>query len=307
MSNMKYVLFIAVAALALAACTGDENLNDGPVAIQLSSSLEVQTRAASGIQDSAFYEGESVDVFVTEAVEADESATTTYPQPLTYTTGTNGTMTPPTGGQPYFPTSGNGVNIYAYYPSKAVTDMGASGVAFTVKADQSTDAAYKASDLMFGTAANPVSRQSSAIPVTFRHLLSKITVNLTSGDGNPSLDGATVSLMNVRLDAQLTPSDGTVAEGTGTQDESVTVTTGTGGSAIIPVQTVASGKQFIRVLLQTGGNLYYTLPQNATFQGGKVYTYNIKVNLTDLEVTSSITDWTTDGDYFGDSNGEANM
>ena len=113
--------------------------------------------------------------------------------------------------------------------------------------------------------------------------------------------------MNVRLDAQLTPSDGTVAEGTGTQDESVTVTTGTGGSAIIPVQTVASGKQFIRVLLQTGGNLYYTLPQNATFQGGKVYTYNIKVNLTDLEVTSSITDWTTDGDYFGDSNGEANM
>ena len=307
MSNMKYVLFIAVAALALAACTGDENLNDGPVAIQLSSSLEVQTRAASGIQDSAFYEGESVDVFVAEAVEADESATATYPQPLTYTTGTNGTMTPPTGGQPYFPTSGNGVNIYAYYPSEAVTDMGASGVAFTVKADQSTDAAYKASDLMFGTAANPVSRQSSAIPVTFRHLLSKITVNLTSGDGNPSLDGATVSLMNVRLDAQLTPSDGTVAEGTGTQDESVTVTTGTGGSAIIPVQTVANGKQFIRVQLQTGGNLYYTLPQNATFQGGKVYTYNIKVNLTDLEVTSSITDWTTDGDYSGDSNGEANM
>ena len=51
----------------------------------------------------------------------------------------------------------------------------------------------------------------------------------------------------------------------------------------------------------------YTLPQNATFQSGKVYTYNIKVNLTDLEVTSSITDWTTDGDYSGDSNGEANM
>ena len=307
MSNMKYVLFIAAAALALAACTGDENLNDGPVAIQLSSSLEVQTRAASGIQDSAFYEGESVDVFVTEAVEADESATTTYPQPLTYTTGTNGTMTPPTGGQPYFPTSGNGVNIHAYYPSEAVTDMGASGVAFTVKADQSTDAAYKASDLTFGTAANPVSRQSSAIPVTFRHLLSKITVNLTSGDGNPSLDGATVSLMNVCLDAQITPSDGTVAEGTGTQDESVTVTTGTGGSAVIPVQTVINGKQFIRVQLQTGNNLYYTLPQNATFQSGKVYTYNIKVNLTDLEVTSSITDWTTDGDYSGDSNGEANM
>ena len=162
---MKKQLILAAAALALAACSNDENLNDGPVAIRLSSSLEVQTRAASGIQGSAFDEGESVDIFITESVEADESATTTYPQPLTYTTGTNGTMTPPTGGQPYFPTSGNGVNIYAYYPSKAVTDMGASGVAFTVEADQSTDASYKASDLMFGMAANPVSRQSSAIPV----------------------------------------------------------------------------------------------------------------------------------------------
>ena len=114
---MKKQLILAAAALALAACSNDENLNDGPVAIRLSSSLEVQTRAASGIQGSAFDEGESVDIFITEAVEADESATTTYPQPLTYTTGTNGTMTPPTGGQPYFPTSGNGVNIYAYYPS----------------------------------------------------------------------------------------------------------------------------------------------------------------------------------------------
>ena len=43
-----------------------------------------------------------------------------------------------------------------------------------------------------------------------------------------------------------------------------------------------------------------------TKRNGK-YTYNIKVNLTDLEVTSSITNWTTDGDYSGDSNGEANM
>ena len=301
---MKKQLILAAAALALAACGNDENLNDGPVAIRLSSSLEVQTRAASGIQGSAFDEGEQVDVFITEDAQ---TPTTTYPQPLTYTTGTGGAMTPSV--QPYFPTSGEDVNIYAYYPANTVKDMNESAedVTFTVEADQSTDASYKASDLMFGMAANPVGRQSSAIPVTFRHLLSKITVNLTPGDGNPSLDGATVSLMNVRLDAQLTPSDGTVAEGTGTQDESVTVTTGTGGSAIIPVQTVASGKQFIRVQLQTGGNLYYTLPQNATFQGGKVYTYNIKVNLTDLEVTSSITNWTTDGDYSGDSNGEANM
>ena len=46
----KYLLF-AAAALTLTACSNDdENLNGGPVELRLSSSLEVQTRAATDIQ-----------------------------------------------------------------------------------------------------------------------------------------------------------------------------------------------------------------------------------------------------------------
>ena len=302
----KYVLF-AAAALTLAACSNDENLNDGPVAIRLSSSLEVQTRATTDIQGTVFDANEKVDVFITEDAQ---TPTTTYPQPLVYTTGESGAMTPSV--QPYFPSSGNGVNIYAYYPANAVTDMSATGVTFTVQADQSTDENYKSSDLMYGKpASNPVSRQTTAVKLGFTHLLSKVTINLKAGDGTPDLSNAEVSLMNIRLDASLTPSDGTVAEGTGNQDQTVTVMkNSTSGSAIIPIQTVANGEQLIKVHLNDGGDLYYTLDENATFKSGKVYTYDITVNLTGLTVESYIEDWAEEegeGAYSGDDNGYATM
>ena len=103
----KYLLF-AAAALTLTACSNDdENLNGGPVELRLSSSLEVQTRAATDIQGSAFETGQSVDVFIHEYVTSG-AATTTYPQPLAYTTGASGAMTPST--QPYFPSSGNSLH-----------------------------------------------------------------------------------------------------------------------------------------------------------------------------------------------------
>ena len=67
MSDMKHsLLLFAAAALTLAACGNDENLNDGPVPIRLSSSLEVQTRAATDIQGNAFDANEKVDVFIME-------------------------------------------------------------------------------------------------------------------------------------------------------------------------------------------------------------------------------------------------
>ena len=183
----KYLLF-AAAALTLAACSNDENM-DGPVAIRLSSSLEVQTRAATDIQGNAFETGQSVDVFIHEYVTSG-SATTTYPQPLVYTTGASGAMTPST--QPYFPSSGNGVTICAYYPSDMVDNIDAGTTAtFTVKVNQSLKENYMASDLMYGVPqnGNPVKRTTDAVRIGFTHLLSKVSVNLTAGDGNPNLTG----------------------------------------------------------------------------------------------------------------------
>ena len=187
----KNMIFAAIAALALTACSNDDEIKvGGDNAILLTSSLNVaETRAATDIQTSAFDAGETVDVYITEHNGGNNP--TTYPQPIEYTTGAGGALT--VGTQYYYPTSGNGVNIYALYPATAAT-----GELFTIKEDQSTDANYKASDLMYGKpVANPVSPSANAVDIQFTHLLSKVTINLKPGVNVTSLDGAKVELLGV--------------------------------------------------------------------------------------------------------------
>ena len=67
MKAIHYMLF-AAATLTLAACTGDEHLDNpnapgAQVELRLTSGLEVQTRVAHGL-DSQLKEGEAVHVWV---------------------------------------------------------------------------------------------------------------------------------------------------------------------------------------------------------------------------------------------------
>lgn len=293
----KYLLFAAT-ALTLAACSNDENLNDGPVPIRLSSGIEVQevTRAATDIQGNAFGAGESVDVFIREDVPTGQTATTKYEFPLTYTTGTGGAMNPPAGKQPYFPTSGNGVNIYAYYPVDVVRYIeDTETVEFTVKSDQSTDADYKASDLMFAEAAN-VSRTANAVPLTFTHRLSKVTIILEAGAGLEEADlvGAKVELLDVKPEVTITTITCSISAAEGDPTNITVFTSAEGalsGSAIVVPQELPA--RFVRVTLDDGGVLVGTLSGNVrpNLESGNAYTYTITANLTGLDITASITPW----------------
>ena len=246
-------------------------------------------------------------MFINEAVATDETATTSYTQPLVYTAGGDGSMS--TSPQPYYPTSGKDVNIYAYYPSGTVTsiDADAEQVEFTVKENQSSDDDYRASDLMYGTASNPVKRIKDDVNITFKHLLSKVTVTLISNVGNPDLTGAKVELLNVQPGTTFTPSTGTITKATGEKKTITVMDKGTNlsGSAVVVPQTlnqeVDGKRRFIKVTLKTGGELYSgeLTDSNGYATGaiemtaGNEYKYEIKVNLTSLDITSSITEWVT--------------
>lgn len=308
----RFLMATAAAAIVMVACNNEETDNWAGE-IRLSSGLAVQqvnsTRAANDIQSGQFAADEKIDVFINEVVSADETATTSYTQPLVYTAGGDGSMS--TSPQPYYPTSGKDVNIYAYYPSGTVTsiDADAASVEFTVKENQSSDANYKASDLMYGTASNPVKRIKDDVNITFKHLLSKVTVTLKQGAGIKDLDltNAKVELLNVLPTTKLEPSTGTIDEATGTQTEITVMDKGTNlsGSAVVVPQTlnkeVEGKRRFIRVTLETGGVLY---SQNLTdadnepigdieMTAGNEYKYEITVNLTSLDIKSSITEWVT--------------
>ena len=216
MKQKKY-LFLALASVALMACSNDEVIsrNTGSTGNDIilfgaGIGMDVVTRAATDVQSTAFAAGEKVVVFMSEHVTTG-TATTTYPQPLIYTT----TLTSCTDNTtatvdyykfndsasdgintvtPMWPTSGNGIDIYAYYPSGAVTASTATGVSFTVKDDQSADAVtssvsnYKLSDLMYAKRENQA-RVTTRVPLLFTHLLSKVTITLT-GDQSLNPDHA---------------------------------------------------------------------------------------------------------------------
>lgn len=312
----KAFMMMAAAALAMAGCSNDNENDNWAGEIRLSSGLTVQQtnpRAATDIQSAQFDNGENIDVFINENTTA--AASTIYEQPLVYTAEGNGNMKAPDNKQPYFPASGNGVNIYAYYPSGKVNSIApdATTITFSVAEDQSGETAYKTSDLMYGKpTSNPVARTGSSTTLTFTHLLSKVTITLQQGNGAPSLDGAVVKLKSVKPSTTLTPSTGTISEASGTATD-ITVMTASSlelsGSAIVVPQTLET--TFIEVELANGGVLTSKDLKDdsnnpitsVVFTSGNVYTYTITVNLTGLKVTSTITPWNGNETH----NGEAEM
>jgi hypothetical protein len=316
---MNKYFILATAAFALAACSSEEeNMQAEKSEIRLCSNMDVvQSRAAlQDLQLTQFASNQKVDIFINENTTG--SASVTYDQPLTYTTGTDGSLT--ISDAQYFPQNGNGIDIYAVYPTGIATDVTGTAVAFSVKDDQSTDANYMASDLMVGApASNPVSRTTSAVPLTFKHCLTKINLNLYPGDGltaddlanavvkiNGTIVGAT---FNVKSGAVTVNNGGTAATPTTSISLGNMATDATGvlvASAIIIPQTVNAGTQFISIDLiedgQTAGTLAYSLPAAVNFDAATAYTYNITAKRSGLTVSSSnIANWTNGGAVNGDA------
>ena len=310
------MMMMAVAATMLAACGNDDESDNWAGEIRLSSGLAVQKAEsrsiAAELQAEQIASGVNVGFFINEAVN--ENPATTYTQNLSYTATGSGSFD---GTTVYYPQSGNGVNIYAYAPYKA--DLALNDTySFTVKENQSTNADYLASDLLWGqpmkpkdgstteyVTANPVSRTKENVNVTFKHLLSKVQVTLKPGDGLTADDfkGATLTILQVSPTTSLTLNNGTIGTASGTKTDITAATYPTDAtptltaSAIVVPQTITKGTHFMMVHLVTGGNLYYTIPSNEdlTLESGKIYKYEITVNLTGLTVTSSIKEWETIG------------
>ena len=345
MNNKMLTLAIMAAPLWLAACSSDESEPVAPgselsICTQTKESEMVSvTRTGAESQETQFEQGKIIDVFINEAgtgTGTDGAYTTTYQQPVR-ARATNGSgsfifVNGQTGNgseyRQYFPSSGNGVNIYAWYPSRSeLYALTATNKTHSIETDQSTDANYDKSDLMFGVpASNPVNRiayssTGGVVPLTFAHKLSKMTVELVAGNGiwqagtpgtvYPSkLLGAKVTVGST-IKPTVTLSSltaGTISAASGT-NSTVTMlalnnTYTLNGSnhlmayAVIPPQSMAG--QVITVQLTDAATISsnkveykYTIPSGITFQSGKEYKFTMTVQPNELKVSTTITDWTT--------------
>lgn len=94
----------------------------------------------------------------------------------------------------YYPSSGS-VDFVAYYPHGSVTDCQTSNLDLS---DQSDIDKYLATDMLYSRA-NGVSKSANAVALNFKHVFSRITVNIKAGDGVSSSALASLSADNVAI------------------------------------------------------------------------------------------------------------
>ena len=279
---MMKIRFLALAALALllGACTQDE-LADGsrlskeeyPIVIHatgLSVEATPSTRASVdgdwvGVNSVALKIGDAVKEYIVTTSDAD---------------GYKSAML--TSNDPYYWISRNPITVSAWWPldNTDITQMPVVKVA----EDQSILADFQKSD--FISAENQTVKFDDPT-LGFTHRTARVAVELKPGTGFTSVAGATVSLVSLSAD-----------NGNPTAIKTYNAS-GNTYEALTAPQTVAAGKQFVKVEL--GGGTFYFRPQNnVVLAAGNRYTYIVKVNATGLTLEGcTIGDWADGGGESG--------
>ena len=264
--------FFSIATIVLAACTQIENPAESnvPVSLSYSTVVATETKAAQNLNEGTFASGESVKVRISNT---GEGAWTDYD----FTTGSAGAMSPAST-VPYYPAGAQNIDIVAFYPATA-------GATFTVATDQTADASYKASDLMFASVTNQA-RQAEAVNLAFSHKMAKLCVNVSAGSGVSSI--TSVSILNVKPTVSFNQATGAVGSAGG---DATAIAMSNEGAAVIPAQAINGG---LLSIVTDKGTATYSVADK-TFEAGKLYTLNITVNLRAVGTTTAITGWTSEG------------
>ena len=308
---MKATKIISACAVlvALASCSNDHVISqpgaeDTPIRIQANVGA-VTTKAASDIQGSQFVNGENVNVYIYEnATKVGSSSGKTYGSSglVTCTADGSGNLNP---GSIFYPQNGNGIDVYGVYPTSVKEN--ASSQDFSVNTDQSNATDYKASDLMYADCV-PDHRKGTPVTLTFKHKLSKVTVELAAGTGfgDSDLNNAVVKITNTSTKCSIASLNNSgigpiTASSTSSDIKPITIGTWNSTSkekmsAIVIPQTVNTGIVLFEVTL-AGSNTTpykYTIPSgsNVIFAESNEYKYKLTIKIDGIDVKSDITPWT---------------
>ena len=163
-----------------------------------------------------------------------------------------------------------------------------------VKADQSLEANYKASDFMWGKTGKAYPTEK-AVNITLSHLFSCAVVELVAGSGFTDNDLAAsdvqVQLNNACRQATVNLANGTVTPTSGTGSISFLRTEGNKFKALVIPQSIPASSNFITVTL---GGKTYSMEKSFTFVGGHRYQFTLTVRKTSNGINVDINDWVDD-------------
>lgn len=204
----------------------------------------------------------------------------------------------------YYPASGN-VDIFGYHPyTEQVNSIEA--YAFPVGTDQGTLAKLKACDFVWAKRTN-VAPNNSVVNLTFRHLMSKVSVSIEAGQEIDDLTGLEVKICGISVNAVVNLSEGKVSLADTKKAEIVPLETfGVSGApvlkksyqAIIAPQVLDEGMLLIEATLNGKKYTYWTGAGGQIFGAGKEQSYKLIINAYQREMllkSTTVTNWTSNG------------
>lgn len=312
--KIKYIVALMTVIATAGGCTQDTGEQpEEAVPIRFAATIAPtdngKTRAAGDwgertttlTQGTEFLNGEHVFVYIKENDGAHQS---NIKWPIEYQVANDGDgdaddgdLNPVSDTTPFFfPVGVNTINIHAIHPSYT------SGAGFTVQTDQTTEANYVASDLCYSKPTD-YTRTGSGTDIDtngrrilqFKHLLSKIVVNLTLDANVPGATLPTSIKLHAKTSTAMSYPEANANGYTGctAPDASNLGIITMKQEAIIPPQEIAAGASFLSFYVTGVGPMIYPMPAATTFESGKMYTYNIRVKNVGIDVTTNVTDWGT--------------
>lgn len=291
-SMKRHNILASVAAILLVtACSNDsveetlvDNSNSATnnTAVDFTANMTNRTRAT----ETAFENGDEISVYAVQpvGVSAPLASRGNYADNVKYTY--NGTSFSASENPISLPDDDKGLAYYAVYPYSSNAGV---NMVFSVQTDQTTHAAYTASDLC--TSFHEATT-SSTVNLDFTHRLSSIVIQVTGK--NIASKNVSIQLSRVMTIANVKLNDNTF-EGTG---ETTRVKMGKKSTdtyeAIIPPQSISAGMELF-VVTVNGVNHNLALSNNATFRSGKRYNYTFEITEDDdvVILNGDIDPWNT--------------
>lgn len=193
----------------------------------------------------------------------------------------------------FFKDQSTNVTFNAYFPATGTTGMGtvapsSSSVTYTIAADQS-EGKYRGNDFMIAKTTG--SGSSPNVALNFEHQLALVIVKLTD------LNTANKVVMNQMLPtATYTFANGTVTTESGASRIDVTMDTQTAAQeywALVPAQSITSGKELFTITTSDNLRYTYTTTGNLNVDKGKVYKITLKKSAASVStaLTATASQW----------------
>ncbi len=291
----NYLITLISSALLFAGCSTDSNniipetptppAGDEKIEIKISPSI-TETRAT----DFGFESGDRIGLFVVNYSGSKPGTLANsgnYVDNMRFTY--NGTWVPDT--PIYWADNSTHADFYLYYPYADVKSV--SAYPFSVRADQSTLDAYKASDFMTGKASD-VTPTANTTVIPANHVMSRIVINLQAGNGFTA-ESLAAAKTSVKINGVKCSSTIDIATGKVTATGNATTVTplfeNNSYKALIVPQAVAEGNL---ITVNVDGR-DFNLKKAFTFEGAKSHKFTVTLSKTSNGVNVSINPWNEDG------------